>query len=72
MMNLVYLGLAGAAGSIARYSVGKWAATFFNSPFPYGTIIVNIAGCLLIGLLGSLFDEKNGSFVNKLHKNEQT
>lgn len=49
--NLALIGLGGAAGSILRY-LGQ---QLFNAPqYPYGTFIVNIAGCFVIGLLWGL------------------
>ena len=40
--------LAGAAGTGARYILALWAAQRFGSAFPYGTLIVNLAGCFSI------------------------
>lgn len=45
--KLALVGLGGGAGSILRFLLQR----AFNASFPYGTFIVNIAGCLLIGLL---------------------
>jgi len=44
------VGLGGAIGSIARYCCQRWAATNFTVHFPWGTFLVNVIGCLLIGL----------------------
>jgi len=49
--NLLLVALGGAAGSTLRY-LGQRA---LNTSFPYGTLLVNIAGCLLIGLLLGFF-----------------
>lgn len=40
--------LAGAAGTGARYLVALWAAQRFGTTFPYGTLIVNLAGCFAL------------------------
>jgi fluoride exporter len=45
--NLILLGLAGGMGTILRFLVQKK----FNTGLPLGTLAVNIAGCLLIGLV---------------------
>ena len=51
LSNLLLVGLGGATGSMLRYLCQR----AWNSQFPYGTLIVNLAGCFLIGLLwGSL------------------
>jgi fluoride exporter len=38
-------------GANARYLVGLWAAQRFGMNFPYGTVIVNITGSLILGFL---------------------
>lgn len=40
---------AGALGSGARYLVGLWALERLGPAFPYGTLIVNVAGCFVLG-----------------------
>lgn len=49
MMRLLWVVAAGGFGSGARYLVGLWAADRFGLSFPYGTLLVNLSGCLLIG-----------------------
>jgi CrcB protein len=48
MQPWVWICLAGAAGTGARYAVATWAAQRFGAAFPYGTLIVNLAGCFAI------------------------
>ena len=43
--------LGGAAGTGARYLTTVWAAVIFGPSFPAGTLIVNLAGSFLIGLV---------------------
>lgn len=51
MLKLVYVGAGGFAGAVSRYLSLALAARFFGSrAFPYGTMIVNLTGCFLIGL----------------------
>ncbi len=57
-MNLaLYIGLAGAAGSMSRYALGMWLSGLFadRTVLPIGTLTVNILGSLLMGLLVALF-----------------
>jgi len=55
MQNALAVGVGGFFGCIARYLVGIFIARFFDEPaFPFATFIVNIAGCFLIGWLGTL------------------
>lgn len=48
MERFVWICLAGAAGTGARYLIALWAAQRFGSTFPYGTLIVNVVGCFAI------------------------
>ena len=41
-------------GGGARYVVSQWLQTLTLLPFPLGTFVVNVAGCLLIGFLSGL------------------
>ncbi len=45
------IAVAGAAGAVSRYGVGLWAQRLLGSHFAYGTLMVNILGCLLLGLV---------------------
>jgi len=46
------VGIGGAIGSIGRYLASQYIQSrFVSSGFPYGTLIVNITGCFLIGLI---------------------
>ncbi|MBK7579097.1 MAG: fluoride efflux transporter CrcB [Myxococcales bacterium] len=42
---------AGALGTGVRYLVALWANKTFGSGFPYGTLLVNLAGCFLIAVV---------------------
>lgn len=48
MEQFLWICLAGAAGTGARYLVAVWATQRFGTTFPYGTLIVNVAGCFAI------------------------
>lgn len=49
MERLLWVCLAGAAGTGARYLIAVWSAQRFGSAFPYATIVVNLAGCFVVG-----------------------
>ena len=51
MQNLLAVGLGGFLGAIARYTMGGFVDARLNTRFPWGTLAVNVLGCLLIGLL---------------------
>jgi fluoride exporter len=48
----------GAAGSLARYAAGTAIMGRFGARFPLGTLIVNVSGSFLIGLLMTLLNER--------------
>ncbi len=52
MVEIILVGLGGALGAISRYLVGTLTdSTSVAMRFPIGTLIVNIVGCFLIGLI---------------------
>ena len=57
-MRWVYLIMGGIAGTILRYAVSGFVYKSAGTSFPYGTMVVNLSGCLLIGFLSTLSDEK--------------
>ncbi len=59
MIKILMVGMGGFAGSVCRYIVSDLSHRLFNdSFFPYGTLTVNVGGCLLIGLLGGLSETR--------------
>ncbi|NOY83829.1 MAG: fluoride efflux transporter CrcB [Nitrospirae bacterium] len=52
MTKVLFIGLGGFLGAILRYWVSGWAQNLSGSAsFPYGTLAVNLMGCLAVGLL---------------------
>jgi len=49
LQKYLLIALGGALGSIARYWVGSTIGSRMGMRFPYGTLIVNITACLVIG-----------------------
>jgi len=54
MQRLFWICLAGGAGTGARYVIAVWVGERWGSAFPYGTLLVNLLGCFLLGLLTQL------------------
>lgn len=50
--------LGGALGALGRYVLSTWIANRGNYLFPWGTFVVNILGCFLLGLIYVLGTEK--------------
>lgn len=58
-MKLVYVFIGGSLGAACRYGVSLWATRSWGAGFPYGTLMVNLTGCLLIGLAFGLSERAN-------------
>ena len=50
--------LGGGAGALARYVLGSAVSARVGGRFPLGTLIINVSGSFLIGLLMTLFTER--------------
>jgi CrcB protein len=53
-MTVMWVFVGGGVGSVLRYLIGVWSAAAFGVAFPYGTMIVNLTGCLALGLVVQL------------------
>ncbi len=51
MMSFLTVALGGAIGASARYGLGVFAARVFGGGFPVGTLLANLIGGFLMGLL---------------------
>ena len=58
MKSYLLIALFGAIGTVARFSVIQITPKIFQTVFPIGTIIVNLLGCFLIGLISGILDTK--------------
>lgn len=57
--TLLLIGSGSFIGGILRYLVSKYVQNSLLVAFPYGTLVVNITGCLLIGLIYGLSERGN-------------
>src|SRR4051812_9072623 len=55
--TLILVGVGGLAGSVLRYLVTLFFAARAATGFPYGTLIVNLVGCLLIGMIFAITEK---------------
>jgi CrcB protein len=55
-MNIAYfwVALGGALGSVGRYWISDLVLARFGEGFPWGTLIINITGSFLIGVIGAI------------------
>ncbi len=49
MQKYLLIAAGGALGSIARYWVGSMIGSRMGTKFPYGTFVINITACIIIG-----------------------
>lgn len=58
MTLYVLTALGGAIGATLRYGLGRWAQDFLGQPgFPYGTLLINVSGCMVFGFIMGLLDK---------------
>ncbi|MBI3770926.1 MAG: fluoride efflux transporter CrcB [Deltaproteobacteria bacterium] len=48
---MVWVGLGGILGANARYLLAGWVAARLGAVFPYGTLLINVSGSFVLGLL---------------------
>lgn len=49
MQKYLYIALGGALGSVARYWIGSTLSGRLGTRFPWGTFVINMSACLIIG-----------------------
>jgi len=54
--TLLLVGTGGFLGSVSRFLASRYIQEIFRTAFPYGTFLVNISGCFLIGLIYGVSD----------------
>lgn len=60
LLLILLVGVGGFVGAVMRYAVINWVQyALHTSTLPYGTLTVNVIGCLVIGLLGGLSESRN-------------
>ena len=62
MQTALFIGLGGFAGSVLRYGAGELVKRAADTAaFPWHTLLINLAGCLLLGFLNGLFEKHGGA-----------
>jgi len=54
MLNMFAVAIGAALGANLRYLISTWVAQRVGSGFPYGTLLINVTGCLVIGIVLTL------------------
>lgn len=55
---LLWIGLAGAVGAVLRYLITQGVMNVFGRGFPFGTLVVNVLGSFMVGVLFVVFWER--------------
>ena len=58
ILKLIFLSVSGALGTMARYFLSGAVSQTLGSRFPYGTLVVNLTGCFLIGFIAAIAEKK--------------
>ena len=53
-MRLLLIAVFGAVGTLARYGLQGLVQIRMGSTFPFGTLLINLTGCFLLGLIGQV------------------
>lgn len=62
--NILLVGAFGFIGSVCRYLVYVWFSSRHFGNFPWATLAVNVLGCLLIGVIGTLVEKSIPNYQN--------
>ncbi|MFC1796432.1 fluoride efflux transporter FluC [Pseudomonadota bacterium] len=54
LLPFVLVGLGSMAGGVSRYGISLWTQNISVFSIPYGTLISNLAGCLIIGVIAGI------------------
>jgi CrcB protein len=57
-VNLLAVGMGGALGALARYGLSGLAHRLYSGDFPLGTLAVNVLGCVAIGALAWMVEDR--------------
>lgn len=58
MQKYLYVAIGGALGSLARFCIGSYVANRLGTRFPFGTLIINITACAILGFCLTLMDRR--------------
>lgn len=64
MVMYFWLGVGGAIGTVARFWLDNVVSNHFGRTFPFGILLINVTGSLIIGLLNGLIGPESGVLVS--------
>ena len=56
LRTILFIGTGGFLGTVARFLISKFSQQMFQTTFPLGTMIVNLTGCFLLGVIYGLME----------------
>ncbi|NQU68047.1 MAG: fluoride efflux transporter CrcB [Candidatus Marinimicrobia bacterium] len=62
MKAILFVGFGGFIGAVSRYLTSGIVTRFVQHGFPWGTLVVNFLGCILLGIFTGFILEKNVSW----------
>lgn len=65
-MVYLFIALGGAIGACLRYFLVQQSTLLFGKDFPYGVLIVNVIGAVLIGSILGYLENYNGAYTQEL------
>lgn len=60
LQKYLLIAIGGALGSLARYVVGSTIINRMGNRFPYGTFVINLTACVIIGFSLTLLNRRTG------------
>ncbi len=64
MLKILIVGAGGFAGAISRYLLCSGVKRLYDGSFPLGTLAVNVLGCLAIGIVMALVEDRQALSEN--------
>jgi CrcB protein len=53
-LRIALIAIFGAVGTLLRYGIQGWMQVSTGGTFPWGTLLINLTGCFLLGLIGQM------------------
>jgi len=58
VLPYLLLGFGGFLGAIARFLMARWVGVLVETRFPLGTLLINVSGSFLLGVIGTMVAQK--------------
>ena len=63
-MTYLYIFIGGGLGALSRFGISNFVNKLSQSSFPYGTLMANVSGSFLIGVVMAYFEAKTNTFAH--------